>query len=103
MSGVNALALHERPALRRQLAEAGELDRREVERHGAIRLGTPEELTMMWRVFAVMGMQPVGYYDLSVAGVQLPATAFCAVSDEALARNPLRVFTSLLRQALIED
>ncbi|SCO55136.1 related to DUF1338 domain protein [Fusarium fujikuroi] len=52
----------------------------EVERHGAIRLGTPEELAMMRRLFAVMGMHP-----------------------EALAYNPFRVFTSLLRLELIED
>ena len=31
--------------------------------------GTAAELAMMRRVFAVMGMAPVGYYDLSQAGV----------------------------------
>jgi hypothetical protein len=37
----------------------------EIERHGAIRVGTPAELAMMLRAFAVMGMHPVGYYDLA--------------------------------------
>lgn len=73
------------------------------ERHGAIRLGTAEELSLMRRVFAVMGMVPVGYYDLSVAGIPVHSTAFRPVNAEALSRNPFRVFTSLLRLDLIED
>ena len=74
-----------------------------AERHGAIRLGTPEELAMMARVFAVMGMEPVGYYDLSVASVPVHSTAFRPTDRDALAENPFRVFTSLLRLELIED
>jgi uncharacterized glyoxalase superfamily metalloenzyme YdcJ len=74
-----------------------------AERHGAIRLGTAEELAMMGRVFAVMGMEPVGYYDLSVASVPVHSTAFRPVGRDALAENPFRVFTSLLRLELIED
>ncbi len=58
---------------------------------------------MMRRVFAVMGMFPVGYYDLSTAGVPVHSTAFRPVGDEALSRNPFRVFTSLLRLDLIDD
>jgi uncharacterized glyoxalase superfamily metalloenzyme YdcJ len=74
-----------------------------AERHGAIRIGTAEELAMMGRVFAVMGMEPVGYYDLSVASVPVHSTAFRPVGRDALAENPFRVFTSLLRLELIED
>ena len=73
------------------------------ERHGAIRLGTAQELAMMARVFAVMGMHPVGYYDLSVASVPVHSTAFRPISRGDLAQNPFRVFTSLLRLELIED
>ncbi|ODM19770.1 hypothetical protein SI65_04756 [Aspergillus cristatus] len=50
--------------------------RNRVERHGAIRLGTPHELCTIRRMFAVMGMYTVGYYDLSVAGFPMHATAF---------------------------
>ncbi|KAM0231051.1 hypothetical protein ACHAP5_011200 [Fusarium lateritium] len=75
----------------------------EVERHGAIRLGTPEELAMMRRLFSVMGMQPVGYYDLTVASLPVHATCFRPLTKEALAYNPFRVFTSLLRLELIQD
>ncbi|WP_395455223.1 VOC family protein [Azospirillum melinis] len=57
----------------------------------------------MRRLFAVMGMQPVGYYDLSEAGVPVHSTAFRPVDGEALSRNPFRVFTSLLRLDLIAD
>ncbi|KAH6953161.1 hypothetical protein DER45DRAFT_370253 [Fusarium avenaceum] len=75
----------------------------EVERHGAIRLGTPEELAMMRRLFSVMGMHPVGYYDLTVASLPVHATCFRPLTKEALAYNPFRVFTSLLRLELIQD
>lgn len=74
-----------------------------VERHGAIRLGTPAELAIARRLFAAMGMQPVGYYDLSVAGLPVHATAFRPTDLSALEKNPFRVFTSLLRPELIED
>jgi uncharacterized glyoxalase superfamily metalloenzyme YdcJ len=73
------------------------------ERHGAIRVGTAEELQLVRRAFAVMGMHPVGYYDLAVAGVPVHSTAFRPIDDEALRRNAFRVFTSLLRLDLIED
>ncbi len=98
---VNAEILATRPDLAAEMA--GELDRLDVERHGAIRLGTAAELHMMRRAFAVMGMYPVGYYDLSVAGVPVHSTAFRPVDDDALNANPFRVFTSLLRLDLIED
>ena len=68
---------------------------------GAIRLGTAQELVAIRRVFAVMGMYPVGYYDLSVAGIPVHSTAFQPI--KALRRSPFRVFTSLLRLELIED
>lgn len=73
------------------------------ERHGAIRLGTADELAMMARIFAVMGMKPVSYYDLSVASIPVHATAFRPITRADLAHNPFRVFTSLLRLDLIED
>ncbi len=74
-----------------------------VERHGAIRVGTAQELATLRQLFAVMGMSPVGYYDLSAAGVPVHATAFRPVTDRALQINPFRVFTSLLRLELIDD
>ncbi|QFY63389.1 VOC family protein (plasmid) [Rhizobium grahamii] len=100
---VNAETLDENAVLKVRLTATDNLDRISEERHGAIRLGTAEELAMMRRVFAVMGMHPVGYYDLSTAGVPVHSTAFRPVGDEALKRNPFRVFTSLLRLDLIAD
>lgn len=85
------------------LDPAEDIARISDERHGAIRLGTAAELAMMARVFAVMGMEPVGYYDLSVASVPVHSTAFRPTDRAALARNPFRVFTSLLRLELITD
>ena len=75
----------------------------EVERHGAIRLGTPEELSMMRRLLAVLGMEPVDYYDLTAAGIPVHATGFRPIAKKSLERNPFRVFTSLLRLDLIQD
>ncbi|RFC63421.1 VOC family protein [Fulvimarina endophytica] len=86
-----------------RLSRTNELDRINEERHGAIRLGTAAELSTIRRLFAVMGMVPVGYYDLSVAGVPVHSTAFRPVDPAALSANPFRVFTSLLRLDLIED
>jgi len=103
VADINRAALDAAPALRDRLEAADEMARLGVERHGAIRLGTPQELADMRRIFRVMGMHPVGYYDLSVAGVPVHATAFRPVDDAALRINPFRVFTSLLRLELIAD
>lgn len=71
--------------------------------HGAIRLGSAKELRMIRRAFAIMGMYPVGYYDLSTAGLPVHSTAFRPTSLEALEINPFRVFTSLLRLDMLND
>lgn len=61
---VNSATLAADQHLKERLEATDTLERISEERHGAIRLGSPEELSMMRRVFAVMGMYPVGYYDL---------------------------------------
>ena len=103
VAAVNGATLAADPELRERLDTTDTLDRISEERHGAIRLGTAAELSMMRRVFAVMGMYAVGYYDLSTAGVPVHSTAFRPVEDASLKRNPFRVFTSLLRLELIAD
>lgn len=103
VSQVNAGVLAQNPALKQQLEQDNELSRLSVERHGAIRVGTAAELTMLRQVFAIMGMYPVGYYDLSQAGVPVHSTAFRPLDDDALNANPFRLFTSLLRLELIDD
>ncbi|TWI52497.1 putative glyoxalase superfamily metalloenzyme YdcJ [Pseudomonas duriflava] len=100
---VNRNVMHMQPDLTERLSRTGEIERLDMERHGAIRVGTPEELATIRRLFAVMGMLPVGYYDLSEAGVPVHSTAFRAVHEASLQRGPFRVFTSLLRLELIED
>lgn len=100
---VNAQTLQADPALAARLQRNDERARLDLERHGAIRVGTAAELATLRRLFAVMGMHPVGYYDLSVAGVPVHSTAFRPIDEAALSANPFRVFTSLLRLELIED
>ncbi|MDF3050429.1 MAG: hypothetical protein K0R87_2067 [Pseudonocardia sp.] len=77
----------------------GSVERVTAERHGAIRVGSPRELRQAARVFAAFGMHPVGFYDLRDAGpgaVPVVSPAFRPVDRDELARNPFRVFTSML-------
>ena len=103
VKGVNAVKLAQDKDLNEELNATDGIERISEERHGAIRLGSAKELAMMRRIFAVMGMYPVGYYDLSVSGIPVHSTAFRPISRTALAYNPFRVFTSLLRLDLIDD
>jgi uncharacterized glyoxalase superfamily metalloenzyme YdcJ len=103
VSEVNDAVLNSDTAAVLNMKPEEDVHRIAQERHGAIRLGTPQELAMMARVFAVMGMYPVGYYDLSVASVPVHSTAFRPIERADLSANPFRVFTSLLRLELIED
>ncbi|MEV0372109.1 VOC family protein [Streptomyces sp. NPDC050636] len=77
----------------------GGIARVTAERHGAIRVGTAEELRCAAQIFAALGMHPVGFYDLrdgDVGAVPVVSTAFRPTGTEELERNPFRVFTSLL-------
>jgi uncharacterized glyoxalase superfamily metalloenzyme YdcJ len=77
----------------------GSIERVTAERHGAIRVGSPRELAQVARVFAAFGMLPVGFYDLrdaSKSAVPVVSTAFRPIDRDELARNPFRVFTSML-------
>ncbi|MDA7086468.1 VOC family protein [Pseudomonas sp. SA3-5] len=100
---VNQQALEQDAELAERLQLTGEIQRLDMERHGAIRLGCASELATMRRLFAVMGMYPVGYYDLSCAGVPVHSTAFRAIHEGSLQHSPFRVFTSLLRLELIDN
>jgi uncharacterized glyoxalase superfamily metalloenzyme YdcJ len=85
----------------------GSISRITAERHGAIRVGTPRELGQVARIFGALGMHPVGFYDLreaatspaSVISVPVVSTAFRPIDADELARNPFRVFTSMLTPA----
>ena len=77
----------------------GSIERVTAERHGAIRVGTPGELHHVGVIFAALGMYPVGFYDLRDAAksaVPVVSTAFRPVEAAELARNPFRMFTSML-------
>ena len=60
--------------------------------------GSPAELAAVADLFAAFGMLPVGYYDLRSAASPIPvvSTAFRPIEANELARNPFRVFTSML-------
>ncbi|TSB31552.1 2-oxoadipate dioxygenase/decarboxylase [Streptomyces benahoarensis] len=80
----------------------GSISRVTAERHGAIRVGTPQEMQQVARIFGALGMRPVGFYDLreaAASAVPVISTAFRPTSREELARNPFRVFTSMLTPA----
>lgn len=71
-----------------------QLDKTSGERHGAIRIGRPDEYRLVARFFACFAMEPHNFYDMTnVGGKSQPiiATAFRSIL------NPEhRVFTSLL-------
>ncbi len=100
---INRRVLDEDGARSVELGRPGERERLDQERHGAIRVGLPEELRLLRRLFAVLGMVPVGYYDLTASGVPVHSTAFRPIAAEALRRSPFRLFTSLLRLDRIAD
>lgn len=80
-------------------AGLGMTERVSVERHGAIRVGTPVELRQVGQIFAGFGMFPVGFYDLRDTGstpVPVVSTAFRPIDPDELETNPFRVFTSML-------
>ena len=77
----------------------GSIQRVTAERHGAIRVGSPQEMSQVARVYAAFGMYPVGFYDLrdaSASSVPVVSTAFRPIEADELAKNPFRVFTSML-------
>ena len=77
----------------------GSIERVTAERHGAIRVGSPTEMSQVARVYAAFGMYPVGFYDLrdaSASSVPVVSTAFRPIDADELAKNPFRVFTSML-------
>jgi uncharacterized glyoxalase superfamily metalloenzyme YdcJ len=77
----------------------GTIARVTAERHGAIRLGTPAEMAQVARVFGAIGMHPVGFYDLrdaATSAVPVVSTAFRPIAADELAKNPFRVFTSVI-------
>jgi uncharacterized glyoxalase superfamily metalloenzyme YdcJ len=80
-------------------ARLGSIERVTAERHGAIRVGSARELGQVARVFGGFGMHPVGFYDLrdaTTSSVPVVSTAFRPTDPAELARNPFRVFTSML-------
>lgn len=77
----------------------GSIERVTAERHGAIRVGSPEEMSQVARVFGAFGMYPTGFYDLRDAQPQpipVVSTAYRPHDPDELAKNPFRVFTSML-------
>jgi uncharacterized glyoxalase superfamily metalloenzyme YdcJ len=83
----------------RAVQRLGSIERVTAERHGAVRVGSPRELSQVARVFAGFGMHPVGFYDLrdaSTSAVPVVSTAFRPIAAGELARNPFRIFTSML-------
>lgn len=71
-----------------------DIERASGERHGAIRIGTPEEYRWVARWFAAFGMEPHAFYDMSSVGAKSqPVVATAYRSRE---RPEHRVFCSLL-------
>ncbi|MBI2517012.1 MAG: VOC family protein [Opitutae bacterium] len=73
---------------------AEQLEKTSGERHGAIRIGRPDEYRWVARFFAAFAMEPHAYYDMTNVGAKsqpIVATAF-----RSRLHPEHRVFTSLL-------
>jgi uncharacterized glyoxalase superfamily metalloenzyme YdcJ len=103
VAATNEFIISKDHALEARLKATGQIDRLSCERHGAIRLGTAEEMKTMARFLSVMGMRSVGYYDLSQAGLPVHATCFRCLELRSLEKNPFRLFVSLLCPDLISS
>ncbi len=71
-----------------------DLDRTSGERHGAIRIGRPDEYRWIGRLFGCFAMEPHNFYDMTCVGSKsqpIIATAF-----RSTLRPEHRVFTSIL-------
>ena len=97
VNAVNRTILERDPDLKQELKRKNDLNRLNLERHGAIRLGSAQELRQMASFLRILGMVSVGYYDLAQAGLPIHATCFRTIDPMALGENPLRLFVSLLR------
>jgi uncharacterized glyoxalase superfamily metalloenzyme YdcJ len=76
-----------------QLSET-ELDKASGERHGAIRIGKPEEYRWVAAFFAAFGLEPHNFYDMTNLGGKSQPVFSTAFRSRL---NPEhRVFTSLL-------
>lgn len=72
-----------------------QLDKTSGERHGAIRIGRPDEYRWVGRFFACFAMHPHNFYDMTSVGTKsqpVIATAF-----RSMVHPEHRVFTSLLQ------
>lgn len=72
-----------------------QLDKTSGERHGAIRIGRPDEYRLIGRFFACFAMEPHNFYDMTSVGQKsqpVIATAF-----RSMVHPEHRVFTSLLQ------
>ncbi len=79
----------------------GQIEATSAERHGAIRIGRPDEYRWIGRFFACFAMEPHQFYDMTALGAKsqpVISTAFRSVI------NPEhRVFTSLLVTDYFDD
>ena len=80
---------------------ADEIERTSGERHGAIRIGRPDEYRWIGRFFGCFAMEPHNFYDMTRVGAKsqpIIATAFRSRVDP-----DHRVFTSLLMTDYFDD
>lgn len=78
-----------------------QLEKTSSERHGAIRIGTPEEYRWVARLFACFAMEPHNFYDMS--GIGAKSQPIVATAFRSVIRPEHRVFTSLLLVESFDD
>jgi uncharacterized glyoxalase superfamily metalloenzyme YdcJ len=76
-----------------------------AEKHGAIRVGTKEEMRTVTRIFGAFGMYPVEFYDMTQlpkGALPMVATAFRPI-DNSIDKSAFRMFCSMLHPDYITD
>ncbi len=104
VADVNLAVLENNPQLHEKMVNADELARLNVERHGAIRVGTAQELATLRRMFAIMGDVPGELLrSLAGRGCRYIRQHFGPLMMLLWRVIPSAFFTSLLRLELIEN
>lgn len=78
-----------------------DIERTSGERHGAIRIGTPEEYNWIARWFAAFGMEPHNFYDMSRVGAK--SQPVVATAYRSRHRPEHRIFCSMLLTEYFDD
>lgn len=96
---VNNMALIQNASLYDEMVKKGQKQTFSQELSAHYILFNPGDLGIIRRIFAVMGLYPVGFYNLDLNGKSLASTLFKPLNKIALKQQPFRITVSLANQS----